>query len=539
MDTRQTRIANSALWAAYGDALGFMSELTDSAGLEYRTGRKFIEETVPWRRVVGGRGGASLSLPAGVYSDDTQLRLSTARSIRPDGNFDVEVFSKVELPLFAFYGLGSGRSTKAAASNLTRSAIAWFSNFFGEGGSLYTQAGGNGPASRIQPHIWASSNPGSDADLLDVLRNSICTHGHPRAIVGALFHAQSLAFVWRERRLPSPNEWSDLIDFASIMRLIEGDHQISNFWLPSWERIAGTPFCDVLQEVFDELVNALTTIETSMSRLEQESYVECLRLLGCLEDEHRGSGLLTPLMATAISYLAEQEENFSAPTDALIIIANAIGSDTDSIATMAGALLGLITVDEPEFNLLDRDLIRHDAYRMFRISCNSEKNQVKYPDIMTWTIPRNVGEAIKKHGEAFSMAVFGRLLSISLPQKSRVGNSSFYFLRSDLGQTLIVRIPDSQKAEDQTVFEFNSNEKPGKNPNKPSSDNATTPRTQKGGLSLLDDLTNEVIEANFDPMLIGQHIHYMAQWPNSIEMSVAYIAIISKALRVRIRRGRL
>ena len=34
----ETRVARSALWAAYGDALGWISELTDATGLKRRTG---------------------------------------------------------------------------------------------------------------------------------------------------------------------------------------------------------------------------------------------------------------------------------------------------------------------------------------------------------------------------------------------------------------------------------------------------------------------------------------------------------------------
>src|SRR5438270_9294002 len=73
----------SAIWAAWGDALGFPTELLpDLEYLHRRIGANRIETTVSWRRRIGGRMGVEVELPAGMYSDDTQLRLAVCRSIR-------------------------------------------------------------------------------------------------------------------------------------------------------------------------------------------------------------------------------------------------------------------------------------------------------------------------------------------------------------------------------------------------------------------------------------------------------------------------
>ena len=64
---------------------------------------------------------------------------------------------------------------------------------------------------RIQPHVWAAKDLTNPSDyLLDVLRNSICTHGHSQGIGGALVHAASLAFVLHEATLPSPSDWKEI-----------------------------------------------------------------------------------------------------------------------------------------------------------------------------------------------------------------------------------------------------------------------------------------------------------------------------------------
>ena len=121
---RENQVRRSALWAAYGDALGWISELVDEKGLSRRTLGKPLRHPIGWKRRIGGRAGITVDLPVGCYSDDTQLRLATARSIRPDG-FDVEAFSKVELPVWPSYALGGGRSHKCCRckSCQTKSAV--------------------------------------------------------------------------------------------------------------------------------------------------------------------------------------------------------------------------------------------------------------------------------------------------------------------------------------------------------------------------------------------------------------------------------
>ena len=124
------RVVGSALWSAWGDALGFATELADNVGLvRLRTGSEKVTNTVEWRRRIGGRSGPIVDMPPGCYSDDTQLRLATARSIGLEGSFDVAAFAKVELPAFLAYGLGVGRGTRLATKNLGKPSVSWNSNF--------------------------------------------------------------------------------------------------------------------------------------------------------------------------------------------------------------------------------------------------------------------------------------------------------------------------------------------------------------------------------------------------------------------------
>src|SRR6266545_2916551 len=103
-------IAGALVGAAAGDALGWITEFV--RGREhlkklYKT--DFVTEYRPWQKSTGGRFNTWVDyISKGVYSDDTQLTLATARAIRDAGAFDVEYFSKRELPLWLQYARGAG-----------------------------------------------------------------------------------------------------------------------------------------------------------------------------------------------------------------------------------------------------------------------------------------------------------------------------------------------------------------------------------------------------------------------------------------------
>jgi len=136
-NSREQMVINSALWAAAGDALGWITELAHApANVMRRSGVATVEQPIAWNRVIGGRTGPEVALPTGTYSDDTQLRLAVSRCIRSDGGFDAEAFAKIELTVWPSYALGAGKGTKAAAANLARRGTAWYSNFFESGQQL-------------------------------------------------------------------------------------------------------------------------------------------------------------------------------------------------------------------------------------------------------------------------------------------------------------------------------------------------------------------------------------------------------------------
>ena len=432
VDERAARTRNSMLWAAYGDALGFISELVDQNGLERRTQGAPLDHLMAWERRVGGKWGVDVRLPAGCWSDDTQLRMAVGRSISCF-SFDVETFARIELPVWLSYALGGGRASKAAAKNLGKPRTLWYANTF----PGWADAGGNGAAMRIQPHVWASRDLRDDY-MLGVVADSVCTHGHPRAIVGACFHAATLAHCLSTGTVPDSDACMDIAArVRDTIRLIEEHAILGSTWTGLWEQATGEQFNNVWRRTIDELCAA---IEAATDRMEaadgvDTAYAAVVARLGLRAAEQRGSGILTTVAAAALAAAVSKAH------DGVVAAANAIGTDTDTIATMAGALLGACdgTADPPE-EPLDGTYLRREADRLIAVSRGERTDNHTYPDLLTWCAPQTQADALV--GDNGSLAVEG--LGPATPREA----GAIYTARQDFawawvetyfGQTLLIK----------------------------------------------------------------------------------------------------
>ena len=381
---RGTRIRRSALWAAYGDALGWISELTDGAGLERRTGGAPLSEPITWDRRIGGRTGITARLPTGCYSDDSQLRLATSRAIRADG-FDVEAFAKVELPVWLSYAFGGGKSTTVAAEQLAKNRSSWFVNAF----KGWTESGGNGAAMRVQPHVWAARTPEDPASFLrDVVRNAICTHSHPTGIMGAVLHALCVARALVSGTCPSPSDLDTAVEVARLLPEIMASDAELEYWCSAFERESGR-FGDAWAEEILHTRDAVRVVgRITTNATAGERYKNIVNGLRLRDPALRGSGTLTAVAATALTWCE------MCPSEAMRIAANALGTDTDTIATMAGAILGAATEADPPVDVLDGDLFRSEAARLAEIAAGGRPSNHSYPDLLHWSAPMTRADAL-------------------------------------------------------------------------------------------------------------------------------------------------
>jgi ADP-ribosylglycohydrolase len=427
---RIQRSVGSAAWAAYGDALGFISELTDEPGLARRTQGRRLDHPMSWTRRIGGRQGVQVELPPGCYSDDTQLRLAVGRCIGPAG-FDVEAFAKIELTVWPSYALGGGKGTKAAAANLAKDNVAWHTNTF----RGWTDAGGNGAAMRIQPHVWAAeylNNPSGYAP--DVIRDSVCTHGSPIGILGAVLHAMFLAHAIEYGEIPSPDAAMNLARGSRRLRLlVPEDSDALGIWMGLWEREKKGSFQRGWDAAASDASEALTRA-TRWALSPSRHYPELLASLDLYSPSRRGSGLLTTIAALALLWAEPDAQH------AVALAANAVGSDTDTIATMAGALGGAQVGSLPK-GVMDLDLICSEAERLARLAEGERRPGHQYPDLLHWVPPRTQADALVQHDGEVRLLGLG---PVQLVDNGTTKNGPFQWqwVTTRFGQTVLAKRRD-------------------------------------------------------------------------------------------------
>jgi ADP-ribosylglycohydrolase len=527
-------VVSSALWAAWGDALGFPAELGREAhDAQRRLGGASPAEPYSWSRRVGGRNGPTVTLPAGTYSDDTQLRLASGRCIRASGHFDAEAFSKIELPILLSYGLGVGRGTRAAAQYIARRSVRWNSNFFATRSSTYVNGGGNGAAMRIQPHVWAARSADPDALFPGVLRDAVTTHGHPRGILGAALHALTLAHVLHHHEAAPPATWGRLAgSLLDIAPLMAADDALAERWLPLWEREAGSSWTEAVDQVANEIRGMLDlAAQAALSqRPLEERYEELAARLGGLDPRSRGAGHISAVLAMWLAWVARDS-----PDRGVIAAATLQGSDTDTVASMAGGLLGPLTHQAPPGMLQDLPLLKSEALRLWRIGQRQPVEDFAHPDPLRWEPPATQSDVVGIVDDDFVVAGLGSATPMSDLLQGREDGVGWQWLRLDYGQTILAK----RRVEPPTLPEQSL---PRARPQRvaPPADTMTPQvrRLETGSVvngqrltEHIDDAVDQVIAHNFDLVLIGRLTIHFARMDHGSEKAAAFSELVANRLR--------
>ncbi|KFA99318.1 ADP-ribosylglycohydrolase family protein [Vibrio sp. ER1A] len=541
-DFRKTATINSALWAAYADALGFITELAKTKNtIKTRSDFEIVMDTIPWKRKLDGIYGTQVHLPQGTYSDDTQLRLSTSRAINGKGYFDIEAFAKCELPVWLSYALGAGRGTKVATNNLIKKSVNWYSNFYNQKDSQYVFGGGNGAAMRIQPHIWAATDLADiETYIIDVIRNSIVTHGHPRAIAGAMLHSLSLARLLRQESISLETLKDDAMICSRASFFIKQDDMLETFWSHQWEAETQQTLDEAFTNVAEELIRDIE-IASEWLLSPKLDYKNLSKLLGLTEPSQRGSGSKTALAA---SLLIIKNYRLNDPKTLLIDVVNELQTDTDTIATMFGALYGASARTRPSGHIQDIDYILSEATRMYEVSTGNETRSFEYPDALNWVPNRSSLDNVTVSDNKLVMALFGDIMPISEAFEDQKKGHLYKWYSTKYGFSLLLKrrvfndfnenqlgiCPNSKLSESEFITkEAYTSEIPSSNSSEPLTQSANVSQS-RDTVHDMKSLTIEAIESGFDEALIGKHIKLLANKKNySIESVIAYSSIIAQA----------
>jgi ADP-ribosylglycohydrolase len=527
-----------------------------------------VTEPVEWKRLVGGRFGVKIPFPAGTYSDDTQLRLAVCRAIRGNGVFDAEAFARVELTTWQSYALGAGRGTRAAAANLARRGVNWFSNFFDTSAQRYQAAGGNGAAMRSQPHVWVCGETSGNF-ILSVLRDALTTHGHPHGFCGAVLHAMALADALKDGEAPGPSRWAEYLrTFSDLPQIILQDRQLAAFWQSAWEQASGQSVEQAIELTRNEAERDIADIHRTAAKGDTSAYQDILTTLGCLDDKFRGSGLKTALAACALAWLYREKPI----KEALIAAANTINSDTDTIATMAGALLGACTAEAPNWPIQDRSYIKKEALRLAAIGRGELRDSFAYPDLVRWQPPGSQSDAIRL-SKTGGLVVIGLGEAEPFGDEYRAGDAIWQWLRLPFDQTIlgkrkpslktisssnllpgerrVARLVDPILADGRAAGElplppspsagtFSRDAKQGHRASNNRNSESSTRSFKKfsSNSDWIDVWTTQVIDSNFDDFLLGNLLNRCIDEYGSVEGAVTFAGIIAKAKIARQRRDR-
>ena len=326
--TQIDKCKGAMLCTAIGDALGWPNE---QRAKNKNKSSKVNDYFIEWTRRNNKPCYHDEKILPGEYSDDTQLTLSVARSIIA-GNWENFLASK-ELPFWLKYERGGGGALLNAAKSCEKGVLSWKSN----NTQYYFNAGGNGAVMRILPHVIANAQkPDITSLLVNVIKDTIITHGHPRAILGATCYAFALNYFLKK---DSVLEYGEL-----VTAVIDGQSDWGNYpnsaefgdWLKIAHNHCDFEYIDEWSQVRSNMINQLEFIQTSLKKGLILDDTNVLTHLGCFSKAN-GAGDVAILAAI---YLASRYANN--PALGIKVPAFSFGADTDTIASITGGLLGML-----------------------------------------------------------------------------------------------------------------------------------------------------------------------------------------------------
>lgn len=426
--SKKEKYTGALIGAAIGDALGWPNEQNSK---NIRKNRNSIRTYVDWNRRAGGRYWPhEEKICAGEYSDDTQLIIATARSLlrgREWSNF----FRQAELPAWLKYERGGGGATKRAAQKWADNISPWdeksnspleIKNYF--------MAGGNGVAMRILPHIFRNEE-NVEKIMGQVVLNGMYTHGHPRALIGAMLYAMAVRTLIQQDVVLSYGELIDVLIEEKQWRKLPEVNNIA-IWKSEAERYAQYDYDRIWNECVIETINYLKIAKEALNQGILDLRDDTLQKLGCYNSKINGAGNVSAVVSI---YLFSKYADD--PTMAIYETANLSNADTDTLASMVGGLVGALNgkdwIPIELRGVQDYSLFEYLVEQMMDKKCDFLNSDKQYK------LFNNEKMATLKIGESIECLPFGEITLKEIREdKSKRADMyvNVYVWKTTYGQTI-------------------------------------------------------------------------------------------------------
>lgn len=324
--SKQKKAEGAMIAFAIGDALGWPYELNSG---NITVNKEKDNTFMAWRRKNKTPFWHSETIKAGDYSDDTQLMLAVGRSLlTKDWQ---SYFTTVEYPFWLRYARGAGRAVLKAATSWQKGVEPWNNK---DSCLAYFEAGGNGGAMRILPHVINNVDKGIDKIIDDVVGDAILSHGHPRAILGATCYAYALHYLFNKEGVLSFAELADALVDGSKKWGAPPNYSKFSEWIEIAKKQANYNYEEEWRNAYVNIKNGFKYVKQSLGAGILTSDTDVLNRIGAFSKEN-GAGDIAILSAV---FLFSKYVN--SPELAISIPAFSVGMDTDTIAAMTGGLVG-------------------------------------------------------------------------------------------------------------------------------------------------------------------------------------------------------
>ena len=431
------KAVGAMLGAACGDALGWPNErVGKSKAPKQPQGR--LHEFRKWTRRSGGRFFTHDEIiEAGEYSDDTQLILCLSRSLLK-GEKWFEFYTQVELPFWSLYERGGGGATKRAVDSWQDGIEPWNPNRKPQDVKRYFEAGGNGVAMRALPHALYLCDEDFSKVASSIFMDGLTTHGHPRALLGALVYGYALwASLRKEAKLGYGELIEEIIANKAAWSPIPAQDNFSQDWLAQAQKHL-KDYEKLWLSTKEEILTYLDICKSELSRGALSFDDDALEKLQCFNKQISGAGTVA---AIASVYLASRYA--ADPINGVIKAAFAVGSDTDTIASMAGGLLGCINgsdwLSSVKSGIQDCSYLEKTA---LKLSTRQTENMSSYEPVKRTALKNWTDDVVSAPDSSEVKLPDGRIAKVNCGQ-DQVGRSGKYkvefrrFITSE-GQTIYI-----------------------------------------------------------------------------------------------------